>query len=185
MHLLLDKYLCNKYPKIFADRNKPMSETCMCWGFSHKDGWFYLIDSLCNKIQYHIDSHNEAFDKGYEWAVNAGKIEQVVALQVKEKFSGLRFYYRGGDEKVRGMVDLAEDLSYNICEICGVMNNSVGRNPKGWHITTCETHAASEKNFQVNGDKKLEKIWKQIDKDSKKQEKKEVKKVKKKVVLHG
>ena len=29
----LDEALCAKYPKIFANRNKGMQETCMCWGF--------------------------------------------------------------------------------------------------------------------------------------------------------
>lgn len=51
----LDKLLCEKYPKIFANRNKSMRETAMCWGFSHGDGWFNIIDALCANIQQHID----------------------------------------------------------------------------------------------------------------------------------
>jgi hypothetical protein len=43
----------------------------------------------------------------------------VVAIQVKEKFGGLRFYYNGGDEKIEGMVRLAEAMSKCTCEGCG------------------------------------------------------------------
>lgn len=51
----LDELLVVKYPKIFRNRFAPMSETCMCWGFSHGDGWYNLIDNLCANIQHHID----------------------------------------------------------------------------------------------------------------------------------
>jgi hypothetical protein len=55
----LDNLLCEKYPKIFADRNKSMNQTCMCWGFEHGDGWFNIIDQLCGHIQWHIDQRTE------------------------------------------------------------------------------------------------------------------------------
>ena len=51
----LDKKLCEKYPKIFANRHKGMHETCMCWGFSHGDGWYNIIDMLCANIQHRVD----------------------------------------------------------------------------------------------------------------------------------
>lgn len=51
----LDELLCERYPKIFADRHKSMMETCMCWGFECGDGWFTIINSLCGNIQSHID----------------------------------------------------------------------------------------------------------------------------------
>jgi len=55
----LDKLLCERYPKIFADRHKPMTETAMCWGFDCGDGWFNIIDKLCANIQGHIDWREE------------------------------------------------------------------------------------------------------------------------------
>ena len=176
MHALLDKYLCDKYPKIFAERNLPMSETCMCWGFDVGNGWFSLINSLCHNIQTHIDSHNEGVDNGYDWVVKIGKIPQVVAKQVKEKFSGLRFYYTGGDEKIRGMVDFAEDLSYSICEECSIMNEEVGRNPKGWIVTTCKKHARLQDNFQTNGEEDLTELWKKVRQDEEKEQQKKLNK---------
>jgi hypothetical protein len=50
-----DKLLCDRYPKIFADRYGDMRTTAMCWGFECGDGWFDLIDRLCATIQGHID----------------------------------------------------------------------------------------------------------------------------------
>lgn len=65
------------------------------------------------------------------------KIPQVIASQVKEKFGGLRFYYTGGDNEIRGMVYLAEAMSYRICENCGTMNELVTQNSRGWIRTLC------------------------------------------------
>jgi len=55
MHQDLDTKLCTAYPKLFVNRNAPMQETCMCWGFSHGDGWYNIISQLCANIQGHID----------------------------------------------------------------------------------------------------------------------------------
>jgi len=118
----LDDALCAKYPKIFADRHKSMQETCMCWGFECGDGWYDLIDNLCSLIQNYID-----------WS----KCEQVVAEQVKEKFGGLRFYYRGGDDYIAGAVAMADSLSFTICDVCG---NEGTANEDGWIATRCEEH---------------------------------------------
>lgn len=100
----LDDALCAKYPKLFVNRNKPMTETCMCWGFECPDSWYDLIDTLCHSIQSHLDFKNR----------NAETVEQVTVDQVKEKFKGLRFYYSGGDEFISGLVTLAENMSYKI-----------------------------------------------------------------------
>jgi len=124
----LDNILCERYPKIFADRYKPMTETAMCWGFNIGDGWYQIIDSLCGQIQNHIDWQNR---RGVE-------ITQVVATQVKEKFGGLRFYYEGGDDTVDGMVRMAESWASNTCEQCGQPGRTRGH---GWIYTSCDTHA--------------------------------------------
>ena len=55
MKLELDKLLCEKYPKMMVNRDKPMQETCMCWGFECGDGWFNILDQLMGNIQHHID----------------------------------------------------------------------------------------------------------------------------------
>lgn len=48
--------LVSKYPKIFADRYKPMSQTAMCWGFDCGEGWYNILNQLCANIQNHIDN---------------------------------------------------------------------------------------------------------------------------------
>ena len=124
----LDKQLCEKYPKIFAERHKPMTETAMCWGFECGDGWYQIIDSLCGQIQSYIDWQNR---DGPE------NVKQVVASQVKEKFGGLRFYYDGGDAHVSGMVRMAEAWASLTCEICG---NPGTTRRGGWISTLCDHH---------------------------------------------
>jgi hypothetical protein len=44
---------------------------------------------------------------------------KVFAVQVKEKFGGLRFYTSGNDDIVEGMIYMAEALSCMTCEVCG------------------------------------------------------------------
>jgi len=60
---------------------------------------------------------------------------QVHAVQVKEKFGGLRFYVSGGDNEVYGMITMAEAMSYVICEDCGKPGALHHRG--GWLKTVC------------------------------------------------
>lgn len=147
----LDDLLCRRYPLIFVDRHAPMNTTCMCWGFSCGSGWFWLIDKLCYSIQNHIDQHNS-------WILKYPKesdkpIPQVVAVQIKEKFSGLRFYYNGGDDDIAGMISFASNLSYSICEDCGSLKD-IGQTMGGWMTTLCKE--CFDKRKQKNIDKNYE-----------------------------
>jgi len=125
----LDSLLCQKYPKMFVNRNKSMQETCMYWGFECSDGWFDLIDKLCESIQSYIDNNSHAPDK---------IIPQVTVDQVKEKFGTLRFYTTGGDRLIDGMIWFAESMSGRICETCGAPGKTRGR---GYIYTACNEHA--------------------------------------------
>jgi len=125
----LDKKIVEKYPKIFADRYEDMQKTAMCWGFEHSDGWYWLLDQLCDSIQSYIDTNNNYRDKDKQ-------IPQVVATQVKEKWGTLNFYYTGGDDMIDGMISLAENMSSYICEICGTTEN-VGITI-GWLTNVCK-----------------------------------------------
>lgn len=141
----LDNSLCEKYPKIFVNRYGDMRETLMCWGFECGDGWYNIIDQLCANIQHHIDwSHkNNAWD--LEWnkehpdETRAVReiVPQVVAVQVKEKFGTLRFYYDGGDNEIHGMTRMAESMSAVMCEECGSPGKQRGG---GWVRTLCDKH---------------------------------------------
>ena len=60
---------------------------------------------------------------------------QVRAIQVKEKFGGLRFYVDGADNEVYGMITMAEAMSYVTCEQCG--NPGSLHHRGGWLKTVC------------------------------------------------
>jgi len=76
-----------------------------------------------------------------EWRNSIEEVPQVVAVQVKEKYGTLRFYYNGGDDKIDGMVAMAEIMSARVCETCG----SPGKLRKGgWIRTLCDHHAKEQ-----------------------------------------
>ena len=120
----LDTLLCERYPKLMVNRNKPMQETCMCWGFDCGDGWFNILDQLMGNIQHHIDWKNKKEEV----------VAQVTLDQVKEKFGTLRFYYTGGDDVIDGMVRMAESMSGVTCEECSAPAKTHG---SGWICTIC------------------------------------------------
>lgn len=122
-----DEYLCKTFPKMFVDRHAPMSETAMCWGFECNDGWFNIINHLCQNIQHYLNWKNK----------DTEVVPQVTVDQVKEKFGTLRFYYSGGDDTIDGMVQMAESISGTTCEMCGDVGKSTS---DGWIKVLCETH---------------------------------------------
>lgn len=103
-----EQQIYKDYPKIFPKGdNYTAMESCMCYGLAVCEEWLPLVDQLCSSIQHYIDCNVED--------------GQIVAEQVKEKYEGLRFYYRWeGDPStynmamVSGMVWLAEEMSYKI-----------------------------------------------------------------------
>lgn len=114
------KHMEEKYPAMFS---QPYG------GFAIGEGWWPILESLCSQIQHHIDWKNK----------QSVIITQVTVAQIKEKFGGLRFYYDGGDDEIRGMVRMAESWADKSCETCGSPGTSGG---KGWIKTLCPTHRA-------------------------------------------
>lgn len=91
MIIELDKQLCEKYPKIFADRYKPMNQTCMCWGFDHGDGWYNIIDNMCAVIQNYINNSRNTraralvFNRALKRALAGDKSSLLRYFSFKEK----------------------------------------------------------------------------------------------------
>ncbi len=142
MKLELQKKLMDKYPKIFAQKDLPMSQTAMCWGIDCGDGWYWILDMLCGTIQSYCDNRNSGVKLRNEDYAREGKPIaeaewQVEATQVKEKFGGLRFYITSGDDEIYGMIDLAEHMSYHTCEQCGNIKTAKVRGD-GWIYTFCD-----------------------------------------------
>jgi hypothetical protein len=97
------------------------------FGFECGDGWYILLKTLLGSIEWHLGPE-------HSWPRKERIPFQIT--QIKEKFGGLSFYYDGGDDRIRGMVNLAESLSYQICEHCGSTKNV--KQTQGWITTLCE-----------------------------------------------
>ena len=124
----LQNKLFEKYPAIFKQKDLSNRETAMCYGITCGDGWYTLIDEMCGNIKNRVENVNR--DKPEE--------ERIVceAVQVKEKWGGLRFYVAGGDDFTNGIINLAESMSYRICSECG--NQSTPQKKRGWIYTLCD-----------------------------------------------
>ena len=135
----LQKILYEKYPSLFSNKDKSIQESCMAWGIECNDGWYDLLSAVCWRIFQHEkniaeriairnkhDKENDQSDLEYQ---------PVKFDQIKEKFGGIRIYYTGGDDYVQGVVSLADEMSYKICEVCG---NSGKPNKGGWITTLCD-----------------------------------------------
>lgn len=121
MKIELQEKLYKKYPKLFVQHTESLKTTCMCWGFECGNGWYWLIDQLCDSIQNYIDSN---------------KKEQTEVVQVKEKFGTLSFYTYNSDDLIQGMIWLAELMSANVCEVCGSTEEVT--QSEGWIKTRCK-----------------------------------------------
>lgn len=116
----LDDILCQRYPAIFRDRHAAKTDTSMCWGFTCGDGWYPLIDALCENLM----------------RLSPTPTDVPVAFQVKEKFGSLRFYVNNSTPEQDAVIVFAETLSRRICEHCGTMNETKTY-MQGWHRTLC------------------------------------------------
>jgi hypothetical protein len=105
----LDVALVRDFPRLYRDR--------MCDGFATGDGWEPLIRRLSEKLE------PIARETGLH------------ALQVKEKFGGLRFYVSA--DGVRAAIEAAEEESFQTCEHCGAAG-STREYGGGWLITLCD-----------------------------------------------
>lgn len=91
-------------------------------------GWFKLIDEMATEIQAHID---------------ASGCEQVKAIQFKEKFGEVRFYFVGGDDTCHEIARKAEQQSLITCDLCGEPGKL--SNTGGWLSVRCETHTGMKR----------------------------------------
>ena len=112
------KQMEERFPKMFAN---PYG------GFCCGEGWWPILEKLCSNIQSHIDWKNK----------QAEVVPQVTVAQIKEKFGGLRFYYDGGDDHIKGMVRMAEAWADATCEDCGA---PATKQTSGWIKNVCDKH---------------------------------------------
>jgi hypothetical protein len=119
--------LLEKFPHLYREYHLPMTETCMCWGFEHGDGWFQILWDLSEKIGKLLET--KTLEQKSLFAVD----------QVKEKYGTLRFYYHGWGgcfEEIEPLVEEAEALSAQTCEYCGKPGMT---REAGWLVTLCDS----------------------------------------------
>ena len=123
------KMMEERFPKMFSS---PYG------GFAVGAGWYPILETLCDNIQSHIDWEQKTADQCAKLNKPIPEVAaQVVVAQIKEKFGGLRFYYDGGDDYIRGLVSMAESWADRACETCGGAGKK--RNG-GWIRTLCDLH---------------------------------------------
>lgn len=79
--------------------------------------WVLVKKKLSYKISHWLELVTLAIGKDLYEKVPASP--SVKIAQVKEKFGTLRFYYDGGDDTIKGMVEFAEYLSSKTCQETG------------------------------------------------------------------
>jgi hypothetical protein len=149
----LEEYFYKTYPDLFQEHTLPPSESCMHWGITCGDGWFKILDELCGYITNYVDSFNKTVQfwrdrEKIETIVDIPvkytfRIKPVVFKQIKEKFGKLTIAYSGGDSSIDGAIDFAERISIQTCELCGVMDQTVGRTT-GWIQSLCKKCAVKK-----------------------------------------
>lgn len=144
----LQNNLITKYPSLFANTSKSPQESCMAFGIECGNGWYDIISALCWRIKQYEDNikarerfrekQNNDIQQNFGIAIEGDGQDYfpVKFDQIKEKFGGLRIYYSGGDDYISGAVDMVEEISYKICEVCGQKGKP---NKGGWITTLCES----------------------------------------------
>jgi len=79
--------------------------------------------------------------------IKSNRYPQIVAVQVKEKFGGLRFYVKNASKRQYAVISFVESLSYYTCEKCGSMKD-IGRTD-GWITTLCKNCADPNSNWKL------------------------------------
>lgn len=116
---MTEQDLINKYPRLFRQKDLPLTHTAMCWGIDCGPGWYNLLDNMCKELQYLTD------EKGHP---------QIEFTQIKEKFGTLRVYTSGESDEQFEVIRDYEYLSGYTCEECGEMGEIKG---DYWIVTRC------------------------------------------------
>jgi hypothetical protein len=116
----LEVELKRKYPKCMRFLHES-SRNPLSFAIETGDGWFGLIDRMCEKIEPQIDLTDEE--------------EPIYFVQIKEKFGELRAYLSWQTKYMDEFIRQAEAESSRTCEVCGKPGRNVG---KSWIFIRCE-----------------------------------------------
>lgn len=121
----LDASLCADFPQLYSVRDGDTRGSVSHFGFETDDGWFRIIHDLSARLEEILEG------------LLAGERDEYYAVQVKEKFGGLRFYMSMETEEMSRAIQEAEAQSAATCEACGLPGKRRGR---GWVKTLCDRH---------------------------------------------
>jgi hypothetical protein len=144
-----------KYPLLF--RNKNEMEPFNCFGFECNDGWFHILNSAFRLLyakynstkhflEYWKHSTNNKCDslkREEQIELHQKELDEIaenmpMVAQIKEKFGTLRLYMDNCKPFDSGVIQMAEEMSAHICEVCGCAGETF---TVGWHKTLCNKHA--------------------------------------------
>lgn len=126
--------LKNKFGLMIPEYNYQKNE-----GILVDDGWHQLLEEMLGCIKHHEEQLKISDDYRKKLGLEPENIDYdpVEILQVKEKFGGLRCFFRGGDSYVAGVVNMTEVMSFRICEKCGDRGEV---RDLTWMRTLCDKH---------------------------------------------
>lgn len=105
----------------------------IAFGIECGDGWFELIKECVSKI---------------EAEMRRLELSEIRAIQIKEKFGGLRIYLTCETESISTFIEEAENKARKTCEECG----EVGRPRSGsWIQTLCNTCHQRQRKGSTDG----------------------------------
>ena len=88
-------------------------------------GWTHLIEAF-----FQAKEHHTKYNPRLGW-------QDVVVIQVKEKFGQLRIYTHTTTPAIDGYIEALESVSVRTCEACG----SPGKlRKRAWMLTLCDAH---------------------------------------------
>lgn len=85
-------------------------------------GWKHIIEDTLRRIDLSLTDP----DLREDFSIS----------QIKQKYGYLRIYFDGGDASTDVHVNVAEEVSETICELCGRMGSL--RNRHGWLSVRCD-----------------------------------------------
>lgn len=118
---MLPKYyaLALVYNRLVPNPEEPVIEL-------HQEGWYNLVHDTMHVIDREIEYMPEDLQGG------------IHIRQMKSKFGGLRIHMTHTTPFIRGVIALAEEHSFRICEVCGLPGKP--STVSGVVATTCPLH---------------------------------------------
>jgi len=156
----LEKLLVKTYPSLYRDYGGDMRRTCMHWGFACGDGWFDIINNLSREITvlaitnnidviadqvkekfgglrfyYHIECESSScYSKPAGW-FQTFMFSRKLRRQYWKIINFRKKFWKSVSEKISNIIEEAEKLSYDTCEICGKPGYA---RSGGWIHTLCD-----------------------------------------------